>query len=341
MAGPTVAVIGLGYFSQFHLKAWCEDSRVARVVATDVSPERRMWAAQMYDVDALETLSEVLAHDPEIIDIVAPPSAHAALVEACLTQGRIVVCQKPFCTSLAEAKAVVEKAEAAGCKIVIHENFRFQPWHRTIKSFLDTGRMGQVYQCRFNLRPGDGRGEDAYLARQPAFREMTRLLIHETGVHFIDLFQWFFGPVTDVYADLIQLNSGLKGEDAGELRLTHKDGVRSVFDGNRLMDHVTDNPRRTMGEMWIEGEKGTLSVNGQGQVSFRAFGEQAAIDVPLVAAVDEDTFGGGCVASLCHHVASAAIGAGALENEARDYLSVIRATDAAYASHASGQRISL
>ncbi len=341
MAALTVAVVGLGYFSQFHLKAWCEDARVGRVVATDVSEARRSWAAETYDVEAFDTLGETLASDPDVIDIVAPPHTHAALVEECLRPGRIIVCQKPFCTSLSEADAVVAQAESAGCRIVIHENFRFQPWHRTIKAFLDDGRMGQVYQCRFNLWPGDGRGADAYLSRQPAFREMPRLLIHETGVHFVDLFQWLFGPITGVFADLVQLNNVLMGEDAGELRLIHQGGVRSVFDGNRLMDHVTDNPRRTMGEMWIEGEKGTLSLTGQGHVSFRAFGAQEDVEVPLVIEIDEDTFGGGCVANLCRHVADAATGAGQLENEARDYLSVIRATEAAYESHASGQRINL
>lgn len=341
MSGLTVALIGLGYFSQFHLKAWREDARVSRVVATDVSVERRAWAAAEFDVEVCDTLAEALTCDPDVVDIVAPPPAHAALIEACLRAGRIIVCQKPFCTSIAEAEEVVAQAAVAECKLAVHENFRFQPWYRTIKAFLDDGRLGQVYQCRFNLRPGDGRGEDAYVSRQPAFREMPRLLIHETGVHFVDLFQWLFGRVTDVYADLVQLNPVLKGEDAGVLRLTHESGARSLFDGNRLMDHVTDNPRRTMGEMWIEGEKGTLCLDGQGQVSFRAFGAQEAVNVPLVLAVDESTFGGGCVANLCQHVAAAATGAGALENEARGYLSVIRATEVAYESNASGRKISL
>lgn len=170
---------------------------------------------------------------------------------------------------------------------------------------------------------------------------MPRLLIHETGVHFVDLFQWFFGPVTAVYADLAQINPALKGEDAGQLSLMHAGGTRSLFDGNRLMDHVTDNPRRTMGEMWIEGEAGTLTLNGLGQVFFRKFGRQEAIAVPLVADIDDASFGGGCVAYLCQHVASAAAQGGAVENEAQDYLSVIRATEAAYESHASGRKIQL
>ncbi|KPA20679.1 Inositol 2-dehydrogenase [Shimia sp. SK013] len=342
MSGLTVAVIGLGYFSQFHLQAWQDDPRVDKIVATDLSEARRDWARQSFEVDVFEgaTAAQV-AVDVDIVDIVAPPPAHANLIEAFLRPGRIIVCQKPFCTSLAEAEAVVAKAAEAGCKIVVHENFRFQPWHRTIKAFLDAGKMGQVYQGRFGLRPGDGRGEDAYSARQPAFRDMSRLLIHETGVHFVDLFQWLFGTITAVYADLVKINPVLRGEDAGQLQMTHASGTRSLFDGNRLMDHVTDNPRRTMGEMWIEGEAGSLRLDGLGRVFFREFGTQQETAVPLVADVDDTAFGGGCVAYLCQHVAAAATHAGVLENEARDYLSVIRATEAAYESHATGRKIQL
>ncbi|MGR3636779.1 MAG: Gfo/Idh/MocA family protein [Shimia sp.] len=342
MAGLTVAVIGLGYFSQFHLQSWTSDARVDRVVATDLSNERRDWAKASYGVEVFDALSDMLAAvDADIIDVVAPPPAHADLIAACLRAGRIIVCQKPFCTSLTEAEAVVASAEVADTKIVIHENFRFQPWHRTIKAFLDAGRMGQVYQSRFALRPGDGRGADAYLSRQPAFREMPRLLMHETGVHFVDLFQWLFGPISGVYADLVQLNPALKGEDAGLLSLAHANGVHSLFDGNRLMDHVTDNPRRTMGEMWIEGAAGTLRLDGTGAVYFRAFDAADETVVPLVAEIDEAAFGGGCVEYLCTHVVDAACGQGVLENEAQDYLTVIRATQAAYDSAAQGRKIDL
>ena len=39
-------------------------------------------------------------------------------------------------------------------------------------------------------------------------------------------------------------------------------GARAMFDGNRLADHKAENRRLTMGEMLIEGSKGTLRLNG-------------------------------------------------------------------------------
>lgn len=337
-----VAVVGLGYFSQFHLAAWNKMGAVGEVHVTDPLEERTTWAQDAFNAVSHSDAKTLLQTcTPDIVDIVAPPPAHADLIRQFAAPGRILICQKPFCASLEQARAVTAYATAAGARLIIHENFRFQPWYRAIKSFLDRGEMGNVYQCRFALRPGDGRGADAYLARQPAFRKMPQLLIHETGVHFLDLFRWLFGDIRDVYADIRQLNPALMGEDAGVMILNHAGGVQSVFDGNRLSDHVADNPRRTMGEMVIEGEKGSLRLNGQGQVMFRAFGQPHEIAVPIIAPVDADSFGGGCVEALIHHVVKAACGDGALENTAADYLPVIRATDAAYRSAAEGRKVSL
>jgi predicted dehydrogenase len=263
------------------------------------------------------------------------------VLRQCLRPGRTIICQKPFGRSLAEAETMADMAEAAGTVLVIHENFRFQPWHRQIRRFLDSGRMGQVYGCRFLLRPGDGRGPDAYLERQPTFQKMQKFLLRETAVHFIDLFRWLFGDISHVYADLRQLNPVIAGEDAGSLILQHAGGVRAEFDGNRLMDHVADNPRRTMGEMVIEGEGGTLTLDGFGKLRFRPFGQMEAQEIPVQDPVDDVSFGGGCVAALIRHVVAEVAAGRTPENTARSYLDVIRACDAAYLSDAEHRRVAL
>lgn len=333
-----VAVIGLGYFSRFHLAAWAARPDIAILGVTDLDPARRAKAAADWGVRAFDDAGSLLAAGPRIVDIVAPPAAHAELVAAALAPGRVVICQKPFCRDLDEAAGIAAAAEAAGTTLVIHENFRFQPWHRTIKSVLGAGRLGAVWQARFALRPGDGRGADAYRARQPAFREMPRFLIHETGVHFIDLFRWMFGEIEGVYARTRRLNPAIAGEDAGLLLLDHVTGTASQFDGNRLADHAAEDPRRTMGEMEVVGEGGTLALDGAGRVRLRPFGARGWEEVPHVAPVDPASFGGGCVAALIAHVAERLDRPATIENRAGDYLPVIAAVEAAYRSAASGRR---
>jgi len=121
---------------------------------------------------------------------------------------------------------------------VVHENFRFQPWYKAIKTELNEGSLGTVLQATYRLRPGDGQGRDAYLERQPYFRDMENFLIHETGVHFIDVFRYLFGEPQALSADLRRLNPVIAGEDAGHFNFYYDNGLCAQFDGNRLAQKV-------------------------------------------------------------------------------------------------------
>lgn len=337
MAPLRVACVGAGYFSQFHYGAWARIPGVECVGSAD----RQIEAAQATGVPAFDTVQQMLeCTAPDILDIILPPVAHREAVLAALDAGvKTIICQKPFGRDLEEATSLVVLAEHNGARMVIHENFRFMPWYRAIKAEISAGRIGTPLQASFRLRPGDGQGAEAYLDRQPYFQQMPRFLIHETGVHWIDVFRFLFGNPTAVYADLRQINPAIRGEDAGFVLFDHPDGVRSLFDGNRHCDHLADNQRRTMGEAFFEGTDGILTLMGDGSVQFRA---HASMDTETLLPADAwQGFGGDCVYHLQNHVVRALLEAGPFENEARDYLEVIRIKDAIYQSAETGQKIAL
>jgi predicted dehydrogenase len=332
-----VACVGAGYFSQFHYGSW------ARMQGVDLiaSCNRDIDKARATGLPAYSDLNAMIAEQaPDLLDVILPPVAHAATIRTALAAGiKWIICQKPFCNDLSEGQAITAEAEAAGATIVIHENFRFQPWYRVIKTAIEIGKIGRVRQLTFRLRPGDGQGPDAYLARQPYFQEMPKFLIHETGVHWVDTFRYLLGDPTSVYADLRRENPVIAGEDAGYVVFDHSDGVRAVFDGNRTLDHAADNLRRTMGEALVEGTEGTLSLAGDGSVTLRAFHSQ---DHTVLSPPDTwDGFGGDCVHALQSHVVSGILRGTAIENTARDYLAVVEIENAIYASSEVGRKIEL
>lgn len=230
-------------------------------------------------------------------------------------------------------------AQQAGAQLVVHENFRFQPWYRAIKRVMDQGTLGTLHQATFRLRPGDGQGPQAYLDRQPYFQQMPRFLVHETAVHWIDTFRYLLGNPVSVYADLRRMNPAIAGEDAGYLLFEHPGGVCALFDGNRHLDHAADNKRRTMGEALFEGTNGSLSLLGDGSLWLRPFDAQDAQQV--LAPDTHEGFGGDCVHALQSHVVHSINAGGVLENTATDYLRVIEIEDAVYRSASEGRRIGL
>ncbi|MEP3231471.1 MAG: Gfo/Idh/MocA family oxidoreductase [Hyphomicrobiales bacterium] len=333
-----VACVGAGYFSQFHHQAWKRIDGVALVAAVDqnIDAAKETGLAAYSDIKTM-----VKNHAPNVVDIITPPHTHYELIQECVSAGvDLLICQKPFCRSIEEAERAVNLCEEAGIPLIIHENFRFQPWYRIMKDAMDKGQVGDVHQLTFKLRTGDGQGCEAYLDRQPYFQSMEKFLIHETGVHWVDTFCFLMGKPSSIYADLRRMNDDIKGEDAGYFIMEFDGGKQALFDGNRHLDHASCNCRQTFGECQIEGTKGTLSLDGEGVVRLRAFG---AVESTVLYQGPEtnDGFAGDCVYTLQQHVVDAFKGAGRFENTGRDYLAILKLVDAIYQSNESGQKVVL
>lgn len=339
-ARPRLALLGAGYFGQFHYRAWAR-LPVEMVAFCDVDPDRRALVGQSYPAaTAYDDFERMLDEArPHIVDIVSPPHTHLPAIAACAARGIGVICQKPFCGTLAAAEQAAELAEQAGITLIVHENFRFQPWYEVIRGQIGSGSLGAVLGATFRLRPGDGQGPDAYLGRQPYFRTMPRFMVHETGVHYIDVFRYLFGEVTAVTARLRRLNPAIAGEDAGVVVFEFAGGMTAILDANRLSDHKAHNHRLTLGEMLVEAEGGVLRLTGDGEVLLRRHGQIE--ETPLAFAWNDVDFGGDCVYRTCRAGLAALTGQAAPVNTAREYLKNLSIEEAIYASDSQGRRIDL
>lgn len=340
-ARKRIAVVGAGFFSQFHLEGWHEMPHVELVGLCDVDPQRVAALAKRFDIPQVfnDVAHMMDATQPDLVDVVTPPVSHAQVLSAALERKLPVICQKPFGLDYAQAVAMTEQAALAGVPLVVHENFRFMPWFREARRLIDTGVLGALHGISFRLRPGDGQGAKAYLDRQPYFQTMPRLLVVETAIHLIDTFRFLLGEVDAVYARLRQLNPVIQGEDAGLITFEFASGAAGLFDGNRLNDHVARNPRRTMGEMWLEGDKGVLRLDGEARLWFKP--HHGAEVQHLYASGSAVSFGGGACGALQAHVLQCLSDNREPENTAASYLRNLVIQEAIYASHNSGKRIEL
>ena len=340
MARLRIAGVGAGYFSRFHLEGW-RDNAVCELVAwCDEDAAKADAMAREFGIPRTFTSAETMCSEvaPDLLDIVTPPASHAALVALAHARRIPVICQKPLTPSWGESVALANAAAASGVPCIVHENFRFQPWYREARRLIADGTLGTPHAVAFRLRPGDGQGPRAYLDRQPYFQQMPRLLVVETAIHFIDTFRFLMGEVEAITARLRRMNPAIRGEDAGYLILEFAGGPTGLFDGNRLNDHVATNPRRTMGEMWLEGEAGVLRLDGDARLWWKphhADEREHRYDA------GPPTFGGGCCGALQAHVVAHLLRGTPAENTAADYLTNLRVQEAAYASHATGRRIAL
>ena len=326
-----VAGVGAGYFSQFHLQGWRAIPEVELVGWCDRD------VARVKGVAAYGSVEEMIDNaKPDLVDIVTPPDTHRELVSATAAHGLPVICQKPLAPTYAEAVEVVERAERAGVPLIVHENFRWQPWYRAIKDVQVRGDIGDFTHIHFLMRMGDGWGEDAYLARQPFFREYPRLLIYETGVHFIDTFRFLLGDVATVVAETKQLNPAIRGEDAGQVLLKFRNGSTAIWDASRYNESEAANPRFTFGELRIDGTRGHLTMDLSSTIRVKRLGQPAVeLDYPR----ERKNFAGDCVFFLQRHFVDCMVSGEEFESSGSDYLSNVRIVDAAYESARTGSSV--
>jgi predicted dehydrogenase len=335
-----VCTVGAGYFSRFHHDGWQRLGRAELVAVCDLDRPKAEAMAKAFGIErAFDDAAAMLdACQPDLVDIVTPPATHAALVRLAAERNIDAVCQKPLAPTLAEARALARQARAAGIRLIAHENFRFQPWYREALRLLQGGALGTPHSIAFRLRPGDGQGPNAYLARQPYFQTMERFLVHETAIHLIDTFRFLLGEMDAVLAWLRRLNPAIAGEDAGYILFRFASGAAGLFDGNRLSEHVSDDPRRTMGEMWLEGSGGVLRLDGTGRLWLKPHG---GYEHEHAYAFEDRNFGGDCVHLLQRHVARHLLDDGPLENDAETYLRNVEIEEAVYRSAAEGRWVTI
>ncbi len=328
--------IGAGYFSHFHYDAWAriDEAQIVALCDCDLTKATQVAGqfaiAQVFD-DYKRMLDEV---QPDFVDIITRPDTHLEIVREAAKRGIAIICQKPLAPTADEARQIVDVADRAGVPLMVHENFRFQPWYRFMKQVFDSGRIGdRLHTLSFRNRAGDGWGEDAYLARQPYFQTMEKFLIFEAGIHTVDTFRYLAGEVQRVWCKTRKLNPVIAGEDNAMAVFEFTGGALGQYDANRYNESTAENPRYTFGEFLLEANGGSLRLYDDGRVTIKQLGEKES-DCDFQPS--RDGFAGDCVYSTQKHFVDTLRDGGEFETSGKDYLNSIAVQEAMYRSAESG-----
>ena len=331
--------IGAGYFAQFHYEAWNRIPDIQILAACDLDEKKVINVCSEYDIPKWYThFEEMLDKEkPDFVDIITPPPTQLPIIRAAAQRSVDVIVQKPLAPDLYEAEQIVDIVTMSGIRCMVHENFRWQPWHQEIKRLLKANIIGdKPHSLYFKSRQGDGWGQDAYLGRQPYFRDMQRFLIHELGIHFIDTFQFLADDVESVYAINRKLNPVIKGEDCVLLVFQFENGAVGVWDANRYNESEVENPRNTFGDFLIEGSEGSIRLDGDGLIFIQKLGEK-----PVEHKYEHEmiNFSGDCVYFTQRHFVDCLLNDKPFVTDSRTYLKNIRIEEALYKSAATGEAV--
>lgn len=334
------ALIGAGGVSAFHLYAWERLPQAAIVAIADPQLERAEQRAAGYGIAPTHVyadLETLLKGEPQLdfVDITAPPESHVALVEQAAARGLHICCQKPFASSLGEARQMMAAARQAGVLLHVHENWRWRPWYRRARGLLDEGRIGRpVYARIFSHSgawlPGTQHEPDHRFYRWP------RAILYDWGTHHVDVLRFLFGNIETVYARTAGLHPEMAADDRALVLLTFWDDpqLTAVVDlswSSFASEGHTDRHGQLLEAVRIEGEEGTIQFlsRAPGDELIRVTTAEGIEEIAAYTGAPFDAYRQSYVLALDHFVGALLTGV-RTETDAADNYETLSATLAAY-----------
>lgn len=321
-AGLRVALAGAGMVSRHHLIAWSKLPGVRVVAIADPDRLRAEARAAEFGIasvhaDAAEMLA---ATRPDALDIAAPVGAHAALCLLAAEHGAAILCQKPLCPTLAEARALVG-AIGGRVPFMVHENWRYRLPYRAARAWLREERVGRLVSARLAFRSSGLLGDRPGLARQPFLADLPRLLVFETLIHHLDVLRCLFGPLSVRGAVLARAAGATLGEDTAAVLLAAACGAPVLCCGTKAASGA---PAVGEDALEITGTEGVIRFDG-GTLSL------AAPRPERLAWSPDEVYQSGYDACLAHFAAALAAGA-PFETAAAENLATLALVEEVYSA---------
>lgn len=139
-----IGVIGAGVISHAYLGTICRSPELRLVAIASRGMESARLQAGRYGGVAKAT-PDLLA-DPavEVVVNLAPPFEHHRIGRAVLEAGKHLYSEKPFATSLEDARDLIDLGEANGLMIAGAPDTFLGPVHQAARRLIDEGAIGRV-----------------------------------------------------------------------------------------------------------------------------------------------------------------------------------------------------
>jgi D-apiose dehydrogenase len=269
-----VALAGAGMISFYHLLAWSRlGSRVQLVAIADPDRAKAENRAKSFNIPAVfdSVAAMVAAEEINAIDVASPRETHVENIELAASRGIHVLCQKPLAPTLSLSEALIHSVDGR-IRLMVHENWRFRPWYREIKQWLDAGLIGQSLLGNMAVLSSgilpDSSGRRPALERQPFMARETRFLIAEALIHQLDVVRWLMGPLRVIGARASRSVQAVDGETLASIFMENGEGAPVVVTGTMAAPGF---PTKTLDRFELIGTHASVSLS---QTDLKLMGPQ-------------------------------------------------------------------
>ncbi len=144
-----IGIIGAGNFMRQHMEQFRHVPEAEVVAFCRRSPEALRQAQDEWGVPhGFTDYRDLLAMDGlDAVAIVTPTDSHRAIALDAIAAGNHVLCEKPLAITAADAKEMLDAAEAAGIVHAINFNQRERTPVGRMRRYMDAGYLGRLYHA--------------------------------------------------------------------------------------------------------------------------------------------------------------------------------------------------
>lgn len=269
-----IGIIGGGYMGKAHAVAMAAVGavfdtplrpRLEMVCATSDASAERYRAAYGFARATADWRVLVADAKVEAVVIASPQETHRAIAEAAFAAGKPVFCEKPLGADLADSRAMVAAAEAAGVTNMVGFNYIRTPASQFARALVVRGEIGAVTWFR-----GEHTEDfDADGARPATWRNFGAAngTMGDLAPHMINAALALIGPIARLSADVATVypnRPGAEGrvinDDIGQFMCRFANGAMGHLSFSRVAQG------RKMGYAYeIVGTKGAIRFDQEDQ----------------------------------------------------------------------------
>jgi predicted dehydrogenase len=323
------ALLGCGVISEFHLRGWARIPEVEIVALADpervrADQRRDTFAPRARTYDSPEAL--FAAEELDFVDILTWPWQHREHCLMARASGLNVICQKPLCDDLGEARTLVGEFRGYPKLFSVHENHVFRPWFQRVQKLARENAFGTLHWVRLEQH-------DRTLPPQRSNRESERGVLLQYGVHLVDMVRALLGPPERVSARLGHISPGIRGESVAQATFEYSAATAVV-------DVAWKDGGFNQGSALLLGDRGETFYEGsmtRGATSRLRIEQDRATTVDETRSPLDDYAEAFYLFELGY--ADALLGRGPAPQPAADNLATLEMTFAAYAAAERGRPV--
>lgn len=251
------ALIGCGRIADRHAKLVTSLPEFTLVGVADVHRPKAEKFASAFGGNAYGDYHDMIETEkPDLVHVLTPSGSHARIACEALERVPNVLVEKPMALTLPDADAMIGTAERLGRRLFVVKQNRYNLPVVKLREALQAGRFGRLTLGAIRLRwcrRQEYYDQDDY---RGTWAQDGGALTNQAS-HHIDMLQWMFGDVAEVFAFTARELVQIEAEDTGVVAVRFASGALGTIEAT-----TAARPKDLEASISVLGEHGIVEIGG-------------------------------------------------------------------------------